>query len=385
MKKCDSFILPLTDLERDICESLGVDITNEIDKVSNLNSEKLDEEIDDIAKAMKNETEREKFLSRMKRITKTNEDKKNYILNNFYKEQIMARNFEIDMLLGLKDYQSLVEIEVKSTTDKKKAKNVLNKAAKQLKKVNRTFEDFHKDILIAWKFVRVIALPNMEKADLEEDYCCSHCSKFIINTEEIKNFSNWIENLLSVLQYNPCPPDAYKKLFTRIVGFYSCSDIHSTSVTMSLRDTRVEYEKAITGNKRGVTSEETGVGVSLPKKMKIESLKDLKNKPLSSMEVMIYWNPSQLSLLMERKETQSRVLLTSDFGCGKTLLLKHFASHVARKERERKVFFVSLAAAEYQDICTSDRRPAVIDVANEVDFQEMDNVQVHFHLFYNLQ
>ena len=90
---------------------------------------------------------------------------------------------------------------------------------------------------------------------------------------------------------------------------------------------------------------------SLPRNLDNLSLKDLKKSkkeggslPLSSAAVMIYWNPSQLSLLRERKETKKRVLFNSDFGCGKTMLEKNFAEILAEKETQnghkQKVFFL---------------------------------------------
>ena len=96
-----------------------------------------------------------------------------------------------------------------------------------------------------------------------------------------------------------------------------------------------------------------------------------------------------------------RVLFDADFGCGKTLLMKHSACRLAKEiekiatrsetftydtkdentdmesEKEKhpqpaerpNVFFVSLTAAKDQEVDeTTWRRPAVIDVANEMDF-----------------
>ena len=370
----------------------------------NLNDRQLDEKLEVEAMKIKNETEREKFRSWVEKFLQTDEDKKNYLSYKCFQDEIQARNFEVDMLLGLKDYQAIIDIEVKSTTDDKSVKNVLKKAAGQLRKVNKTFEGCHRDILgKEWKFVRVIAMPNIDKRTLDKDTCCNYCSSFVINTAEIDNFRLWIENLLSVLQYNANTNDAYRKLFTRIIGFYSCSENHSVSVTLSMRDARIEYEKAITGQEKGVSSEETLLGEPLPKNLDNLNMKDLKmskndggNKPLSSAAVMIYWNPSQLSLLLEKEETKKRILFIADFGCGKTLLMKNFASIVARNKRgncyQSKVFFVSLAAAKGQELenkseenntlIQSYRHPAVIDVANKIDFQGKD-VQVHFHLLFN--
>ena len=390
-EKCDMFSLPLSKLEHDIGDTLGLGITDIVqNSVSNLTEHEIDDNLENEAMAIKDEMERRKFRSWVQTNLKTKDHKKNYISYKHYQEGINARNFEIDMLLGLRDYQAIVEIEVKSTTDVKSVKNVLRKASGQLRKVNNTFVGFHKDILGQdWKFVRVIAMPNIDKTMIDKDTCCDHCMGFLLNTQEIEESQIWIQSLLDLLQFKSIPPDAYKKLFTRIVGFYSCSENHSVSVNLSLQDTRLEYEKSITGNTRGVASEETLMAESLPRNLDNLSLKDLKKSkkeggslPLSSAAVMIYWNPSQLSLLRERKETKKRVLFNSDFGCGKTMLEKNFAKILAEKERQnghkRKVFFLSLAAAKGQELHEKDDKtrapiqsytqPSVIDVANQLDF-----------------
>jgi hypothetical protein len=71
--------------------------------------------------------------------------------------------------------------------------------AGQLKNGNRIFEGCHKDILNEkWNFVRAIAIPNINKKDLDDDICCQHCLTFIMGSEDIQNCSIWIKNLLTL-------------------------------------------------------------------------------------------------------------------------------------------------------------------------------------------
>ena len=96
---------------------------------------------------------------------------------------------------------------------------------------------------------------------------------------------------------------------------------------------------------------------------------------------------------MKTAMDKKRVLFDSDYGCGKTLLMKHFASVLAKLESKKtveheetkKVFFVSLAAATSTFAENYLSSQAVIDVANELDFEDTD-VQVHkcFYLVFAL-
>jgi predicted ATPase len=72
---------------------------------------------------------------------------------------------------------------------------------------------------------------------------------------------------------------------------------------------------------------------------------------LGSLQTVAIWNKAQLSLLVARP---NKVVLDSDFGCGKTLLMKSFAIQVANRldllisSSEVDVIFVSVSAARTQ-------------------------------------
>jgi tRNA A37 threonylcarbamoyladenosine biosynthesis protein TsaE len=57
---------------------------------------------------------------------------------------------------------------------------------------------------------------------------------------------------------------------------------------------------------------------------------------LSSMQTVFLWNKEQLNAM---RSGQRRVILDSEFGCGKTFILKSFALHLARHLRERIMRF----------------------------------------------
>jgi hypothetical protein len=57
---------------------------------------------------------------------------------------------------------------------------------------------------------------------------------------------------------------------------------------------------------------------------------------LSSMQTVFLWNKEQLNAM---RSGQRRVILDSEFGCGKTFILKSFALHLARHLRKRIMRF----------------------------------------------
>ena len=85
-----------------------------------------------------------------------------------------------------------------------------------------------------------------------------------------------------------------------------------------------------------------------------------------------FWTRAQLNLLKE--ETMSRLVLSSDFGTGKTLLLMSKAKAVlpkkAKKCDDKKlVFVVSFGAKDLS-------RKSLLSLLFEVEFEKLKKVQV---------
>ena len=391
---CDVSCSPLSSLELNIGDSIGAELTNYFQHISNLTEEELDEILEQDELRIKNDIERKRFEAWRKMNLQTCDAKRNYISCKHYQTAVNARNFEVDMVLVLADFKAIVQIEVKSISDIISLANVLKKASGQLQKVNKTFEGLYQNILGKdWKFVRVIAIPKIDKITVGNDSFCEHCANFIMGSQEISGSYLWIQKLLDLVRITSDSRVAYKKLFARIVGFYSCSENHGVSVNLSLPQTRLKSEKSVTGRAHGVSSEETMMNDSMPDNLENLSLKDLKQSkkkgghlPLSSALVMTYWNPCQLAFLLEREEKKMRVFFNSDFGCGKTLLLKYFAKMLSKRKlqngQKQEINFLSLASAkgqelhemtgESQSLIKCYRQPSVIDVANTIDFAGTD-------------
>ena len=100
-------------------------------------------------------------------------------------------------------------------------------------------------------------------------------------------------------------------------------------------------EERVLGEKRkGVTCEEIGEEKILQNISVSDKI--LKAKPLTSLQVVYFWNEKQLKFLLEDKRL---VLFLADFGVGKTLMKKHKALSVASQNQDVEVIYLSLAQA----------------------------------------
>ena len=105
-----------------------------------------------------------------------------------------------------------------------------------------------------------------------------------------------------------------------MIGFMSLSSQFGTSsnIFMSQGETRSFFERSVLGADKGISFDEVGEG-GIQEEV---SENVLKSQPLSSLQVLYFWNEEQLKLLLS---DQHLVLFVSDFGVGKTLLKKHMA------------------------------------------------------------
>ena len=97
----------------------------------------------------------------------------------------------------------------------------------------------------------------------------------------------------------------------------------------------------------------------------IESISNLESKE------SFFWTRAQYNLLKD--VTKSRVLLSSDFGTGKTLLLVSKAKQLLNKKGDgKKVFFVIFEDKELS-------RKSLLTLLLEVEFEQLEKAEVlHF-------
>ena len=290
---------------------------------------------------------------------------RNVLIGQFYQHNMQACFMEIDLIVILEESKVILNVEIKST-ENCSLENSLSKAAGQLMKRNNYFSSCHGEILNKdWRFVRTVALPYATLSD-DGAKVCSKCRPFILDLEVIKNMGEWTEKYLVNTKQSALLDvgQVYQKLFTRLVGFLSLS-----SSFLTLKDTRQLHEHKTLGTQKGISSEE----FAAKETYNLENLdrKKLKGKPLSHLEVVCYWNPDQLDLVLSRP---TRVLLDADFGVGKTLLMKQIAFELSKSSKET-VYYISLGAARQQNMNYLTKTwlsPTVFDVATLRDFEETD-------------
>jgi hypothetical protein len=157
-------------------------------------------------------------------------------------------------------------------------------------------------------------------------------------------------------QKNPFPVDQqYRNFLTRIIGFLLVSDWQPPFGKFPrderLQQTRLASEMAVVGQRdqgRGVSSEQPYTeDVKVFKKNYNRVNRVSKPTHLGSLKTVGLWNRDQLSVLLSGVK---KIILNAYFGCGKTLLLKSYALHLASKEgpEKREIIFVSVTAARTQ-------------------------------------
>jgi hypothetical protein len=176
-----------------------------------------------------------------------------------------------------------------------------------------------------------------------------------LDRSQLANLVAWV-NWLSGQGRQDFPVDEqYENLLTRIVGFLLVSDCQPPSselpLAKRLQRSRALNAAAIVGPsaaQQGATAERVQPD-DVAAVTEIVDARKVAYRPsyLGSLRTVVLWNRDQLSVL-QSNHTSKSVVFDADFGCGKTLLLKSFALHLAQKNETAEIFFVSLSAARTQ-------------------------------------
>ena len=248
----------------------------------------------------------------------------------------------------------------------------LKTAAGQTGRRNLLLGRLHADILTSdWTYVRAVALPMLpsleqwEKTKNTHLDSCHSCRQFVLDQDQLKGLVGWLDRLMGPVVLPQFPVDEqYGTLLTRIIGFLLVSDCEPPfsrlPLVQRLEKSRELNEEAVVGLRKdgvGVTSETPGkddVNIFTPDDAHINS-----KRPghLGSLRTVVLWSREQLSVLLSG---QKKIILDADFVCGKTLLLKSFAMHLAnnlqwqtsqetsRPEERVDIIFLSVSAARTQ-------------------------------------
>jgi len=239
----------------------------------------------------------------------------------------------------------------------------LKEAAGQTARRNMLFGRLHSDILHPdWSYVRVLALPMLlswetwEKKHSSKLIVCNNCRQFILDQNQLNDLVGWLVWLQKQVRKDQFSvDDQYSNLLTRIIGFLLVSDCEPPFSKLlklphdkRLQKSRAFNEEAVSGKLVGVNSEHPGKddiaifsesahdGSILEQKAvqkgrdnKLTKTDKKKDWPshLGSLRTVVLWSKLQVSVLLSGKK---KLILDADFGCGKTLLLKSFALHLAK-------------------------------------------------------
>jgi hypothetical protein len=247
------------------------------------------------------------------------------------------------------------DIEVKSC--KEISPSVIKAAAKQSSKRKEKFMKQHQDILSSdWTFVSAVATPMSTYPEKRTN--CNYCRRFILDqgtlssTEKLQQWLDMVTSLAPRQDFEV--HHEYRNLLTRIIGFLlispSLPDLHKNIIKHHKpgRNQMIDEQnyEAIVGPLPVDRSSVEHPFMEDVTAMEALSQEDLshadakkekrKNKVrthLGSVQTAIIWNKQQLDVL---QGDTKKVVFTSDFGTGKTLLLKTKALALANKLRKQK-------------------------------------------------
>jgi hypothetical protein len=247
-----------------------------------------------------------------------------------------------------------LDFEVKGAEDTtKNVQQKLKEASSQMAKRNQVLKQFHGDILDSkWSYVRVLVLPLIaywedweSQSHTSRLQVCDYCRHFILDVSKQNDLHAWLQTLTA--RQNDFPVDhQYENLRIRILGFLLVAESESpmTSLPLEQREqmSRELNEKAMVGRLFGLTSEHPIPNDRALIKRNLSTAFRENKLYLSGIQTIINWNSDNIELLGREK----RLIMDSDFGCGKTLLLVAGALRLC--ETRKDVIFISTAAARTQ-------------------------------------
>ncbi len=235
--------------------------------------------------------EEEKVFNNL-RISLYENDVKNTVAINGFKEKGPSgiETGEFDFLIVSEPLQTIFHIEVKRTC----SKNTADSAAKQLDRGLKLFQDkIPLPETEEWKYVRMMCFGI---AGEKHSIFCSECQKYVLGT----NKDVWTEIAKTIHQQVLAKASTQTYLNILKYILYEMFKQESCATTQQLI------------NETRKTSD-----------------------ALSTMKNIFFWSKEQLNIIKATQD-EKRVALTSEFGTGKTILLKEKAKELIPKETKKK-------------------------------------------------
>ncbi len=216
---------------------------------------------------------------------------KNTVAINSWKDKLSQKDTaaEFDFLIVSEPFQTIFHIEVKRTCTKQNSANAAEQLENGLKLINKNIPFPAKE---NWKYVRQIYFARYEQ---KKSIFCTECQKYIIGPSE----DIWFE--ITKNSEQPTQAKYSNKTYLSILKFllYEMFKQESCATTQQLiKETRKTSDA------------------------------------MSTTKNIFFWSKEQLSIIKATKDAK-RVALTSEFGTGKTILLKEKAMEILGPEEEK--------------------------------------------------
>jgi hypothetical protein len=227
--------------------------------------------------------EEEAVYNQLRKSLQENDIKNTVVINN-WKDKLTEKNTkaEFDFLIVSEPFQTIFHVEVKRTCTKQNSVLAAEQLDNGLKLINNNIPFAEKE---NWKYVKLIYF---ERDKQKKSIFCTECQKYVIGPSK---------DIWSDITKNSEQPSQAKysnTTYLSILKFllYEMFKQESCATTQQLiKETRK-------------TSDE-----------------------MSTTKNIFFWSKEQLSLIKATKDAK-RVALTSEFGTGKTILLKEKAMEV---------------------------------------------------------
>jgi ubiquitin-conjugating enzyme E2 A len=261
----------------------------------------------------------------------------------------------------------VINFEIKYTISKT---GLFQKALDQLYNQQKYFEEFHHELQLGgWSFINVLVYKDNVDVKL-----CPDCEFFTLNKEKMKpeNLKIWWDKLGDKIS-----PDtnttrmAYEEVVERFVG--PCTKV--PDFLCNERQIRDREHKTLTGS-----NDIVGAGILTGT---LKDSKQMKTNAEAAKNQLTY----EEQLLLDES---NRVILTGDYGTGKTHHLVEKVRKLAKKKEEKVVILVgNIRSLHFDRLLYEDLKGAVV-LHNYLvkEFEKLENVKIiHlgevFHKFFN--
>lgn len=220
---------------------------------------------------------------------------------------------EVDILLSVPD-QCMIDVEVKAVDDAASATGVVKKALYiQCQKTCKFMSTMNFDLVFGKNIplIKVVALPNLDKASVEEIYC-KQCSTHIITKQDLENIDTLHE--------------WFGRIKTQYLPYFERSQFD------------IKIHEGVIGRLVGPASMVEVISIPQSIKQTVSEITDEYGAAESVRKRWYQFNPQQLSV----KFSDPKMLwLTGEPGSGKTVLGLWIVSEILKSQNESVLYVLA--------------------------------------------